>query len=222
MTKTKALAIVLLLVCLPLSAFGTVVFSNVKGKLQSINTGSGVGLTVGGRTASRLIGISGIPNFSFAHMNRGGSVSFSTGDLLTGSLAAGASFAAGGSFNVIATNGVEFHGTFTDATWSLNPGSGPGNWAFSFSGDLIGTLITPGLPDREVNAATIQLSGIRKTLVNPFHNTNFRKLPLAGGTTTTLAAVPEADTLSLLGIGFIAVALFPRMVRRKRFLSTRH
>ena len=37
MTKTN-LAVALLLVCLPLSAFGTVAFSNVKGKLESMNT----------------------------------------------------------------------------------------------------------------------------------------------------------------------------------------
>jgi hypothetical protein len=141
---------------------------------------------------------------------------------LTGTLAAGASFAAGGSFGVIATNGVQFHGTFTDATWSLNSGSGPKNWAFSFSGNVFGTLITPGLPDVEVNAATIQLSGIRKTLMNPFQKTNFRKLPLAGGTTTTIAAVPEADTLSLLGVGLVCgvVTLLPKVVKRRGHLTS--
>jgi hypothetical protein len=215
MSKKNTLAVALLLVCLPLSAFGTVVFSNVKGKLVSINTGTGIGITVGGSTASRLIAISGIPNFSFAHMNHGGSVSFSTADLSTGSLAAGASFAPGGSFDVIATNGVQFHGTFTDATWSLNSGSGPRNWAFSFSGNVFGTLVKPGLPDLEVNAATIQLSGIRRTLMNPFQNTNFRKLQLAGGTTTTIAAVPEAGTLTLLGIGLLSVSVLPKIVKRR-------
>src|SRR4029077_2658301 len=91
----------LLALALPLAAFaGNVDFSNNGGTL----TGSAAGLTLTGSTLTEVVGLNG----NGPVLGTLGTVSFSTGSMLSGSLATSAVFNSGGSFVITGngTNGV--------------------------------------------------------------------------------------------------------------------
>src|SRR6266481_6014447 len=118
----KRLALMALLaMALPLAAFAgsEVDFTNSGGTLS----GSSAGMTLSGST---LIAVSGLNGMGLVTGNNLGSLTFSTGALLSGDLQHGATFDAGGSFVITGNgsngipNGVLFNGTFSGpVTWTL-------------------------------------------------------------------------------------------------------
>jgi hypothetical protein len=215
MIKAKALAIAMVFLCMPLAAYATVEFDNAKGTLEEINGGTSIS-----SSNSVLTSITGLRHFNDAGANGIGAVTFTTGALTGGSLENGGIFAAGGVFNVTANNGVIFNGTFSAASWSLDPNSSAGNWLFTLSGTLSGIITIPGHGDMPISAATVQISAVSKNARNPFRSGGPGKINLGGGSTTTsIGAVPEVDTLSLLGIGLLGTAVFPKISRMTKLSS---
>ncbi len=204
MTYLKILAITVVIAGLSLTASANSVdYGNTGGTVAAINSGTAISLT-----SSMLTVVSGGICSPTCHGDLG-SVSFTTGALTTGLLAAGGTFGAGGSLTVMGNgmngvpNGVLFQGTFTSATWTVNPLPG-GNEVFSFTGTLKGTGAFSGMP-----AFTIQ--GSKIVHGNPFAMGGSGSVRWASGD-TTVGTVPEPGTLSLLGTGILGIAA---MLRKK-------
>jgi PEP-CTERM motif len=136
-----------------------------------------------------------------------GSVRFSTGALISGSIAGGGTFSStGSSFVVIGKGnygqpkGTIFTGSFVGPiTWSVVSNVGQ-NWTFQLTGEIQGTLYD----GRTVSGTTTQL----------FY-TNPAQLAKGIGHIrlgTTQLSVPEPGTLGLLGTGLLGIA---GMFRRK-------
>jgi hypothetical protein len=109
----KILLLAVLALALPMAVFAasSVGYTNSGGTLA----GSNSGLTL---TGSTLVGVNGFNGGGLITGNDLGSVSLSTGALMSGSLQTGGTFAAGGSFAITGNgsngipNGTLFSGTF--------------------------------------------------------------------------------------------------------------
>jgi len=190
----------LLLLMLPLAAFAdnSVDFGNVGGTLK----GTDAGLTL---TGSTLTSVKGLFGGGLVTGNLG-SVSFTTGALISGSLKMGGTFAAGGTFTIMGNGhngipkGVLFSGTFsTPVVWTLVT-LPDGTHSYTLTGTLSGTLI----PGYSTTGVTIQLT------INTGKGYFDGKVKLASGDTSIV--VPEPGTLGLLGTGLLGIA---GLVRRK-------
>jgi len=196
----RILLLALLTLALPLAAFANDVdFSNNGGTL----TGSSAGLTLTGSILTEVVGLNG----NGPVQGTLGTVSFTTGSLLSGSLATSAVFNGGGSFVITGNgtngvpNGVIFSGTFSSTvTWTYSSTLSDGSEVFDIAGNVSGP---------SGSGSTAQIYAV----VSPDGFTTVSGTIGSGNTIIAMATVPEPGTLGLLGIGLAALA---GVVRRKK------
>lgn len=129
-----------------------------------------------------------------------GTVSFTTGALLSGSLQMGGTFASGGTFTIAGNgtdglpDGVLFTGTFTTPiTWTMVTLAN-GTHNYTLTGTLAGTMAS----GYSTQGVTVQLT------INTGKGFFNGKTQVSSGDTNV--AVPEPGSLSLLGAGLLALA----------------
>jgi len=194
-----AFLLIVLALALPLTAFADgILLTNQNGSIAISNAGIS-------STGSQLRSFNGIvapPGHSL------GSVSFSTGALTSGSLATGGTFSStGSSFVVIGKGnygqpkGTIFSGSFVGPIiWTLTSAPGAKNLTFTLSGTIQGMLFD----GRMVSGTTVQnIYTINGQLTQGIGHIKVGSTPLS---------VPEPGTLSMFGVGLVALG---GMVRRK-------
>lgn len=203
--RKPAATLALFLLVLPIAAWAnSLSFQTTGGQITS----NGTMLTIYASTLSRMDGFQGIPITGNL-----GAASLTTGALLSGNLATGATFAAGGSFTITGdgTDGIPssaiFNGSFlSPVTWTAiwNPNAGPGHrgaWYYTLTGTIRGRLNDGRLMTGRISFATTDVSS----------GVQFSTFANLGNGSGELV-VPEPGTLALLATGLASVAM---LVRRR-------
>ena len=174
---------------LPMAAWANEIdFANSGGTLSGSNSGLSL-------TDSTLIAINGLNGSGLIIGTNLGGVYFTTGALTSGSLAGGATFAAGGSFTISGTNGVIFNGSFSSpVTWTL----------ITLANGMHEYTLQGAISGGGMNGATAQLT------LNTGKGFFSGSALIASGNTNVV--VPEPGTLGLLGSGLVSIA---GLVRRR-------
>ncbi len=207
----KIFLLAVLAVVLPTAVFATsaVDYANSGGTLS----GSNSGLSLSG---SVLTDVNGLNGGGLITGNDLGSVSFSTGALMSGSIQMGGVFAGGGSFTITGNgsngipNGTLFSGQFNGpATWTMTTLA---NGTHDYS--LLGTLSGPA--GSGLLGVTVDLT------INTGKGFFNGSAAISGGDTivsngVTKGVVPEPASLSLMGTGLLALAgVFHRKLKASR------
>jgi len=190
-----------LALALPMAAFASSVdFTNSSGTLS----GSNAGLTL---SDSELIVVNGLNGLGLVTGNLG-SVSFTTGQLMSGDLQNGGTFMAGGEFSIMGNgtggipNGAIFTGTFGGPVgWTLLTLAN-GTHNYTLSGTLTGIWYN----------GTIVLGAMVQLTINTGQGFFNGSTLISSGNTNIATTVPEPGTLGLLGTGLIGLG---GVVRRK-------
>ncbi len=195
----RVLVVALLALALPIAALaGTITLTNQRGTISISDSG----ITSKGSQLTSYNGIQAPPGHSL------GTVSYSTGALVSGSVAAGGIFSSAGStFDVVGKGnfgepkGQIFTGGFVgDIAWTLVTQQGQ-KLVYTLSGDLSGQLY---------NGVIVTGSTTQTITTHPGQlNQGIGHISLGNTTLTT----PEPGTLGLLGTGLLGIA---GMFRRKR------
>lgn len=194
---------VVIALLLPVAVFAnsSVDFTNSGGTLSGNNS-----LSLSG---SILTSVNGLNGGGLITGNLG-SLTLSTGALVSGSLAMGGTLAGGGSFTITGNgtngipNGVIFAGTFNGpVTWTLVTLS-DGTHSYTLTGVLAGSLL--GVP---TNGVAVQLTANTGT---GFFNGSVA----LGSGDTNIHVAPEPSTLSLFGAGILSLAGVLRQWRRRQ------
>jgi hypothetical protein len=195
----RVLVLALLALALPVAAFADgITLTNQFGTISM----SSSGISSKGSELTSFNGIQAPPGHSL------GTVSYSTGALLSGSVAAGGVFSSAGStFDVVGKGnygepkGAIFTGGFTgDIQWTLVSSVGQ-KLVYTLSGDLSGQLY---------NGVNVTGQTTQTITTHPGQlNQGIGHITLGTTTLTT----PEPGTLGLLGTGLLGIA---GMFRRKK------
>lgn len=198
MRRLVFMALLALVLPIAARADSSVDFGNTGGVLK----GTDAGLTLTGSTLTTVNGLFGGGLIT----GNLGTVEFTTGALISGSLKFGGTFAAGGTFTIMGNGnkgipkGVLFSGTFSSPVqWTMIT-LPDGTHNYTLTGTLSGTLI----PGFQTVGVTIQLT------INTGKGYFDGKVKLASGDTSIV--VPEPGTLGLLGTGLLGIA---GLVRRR-------
>lgn len=195
----RVLVLALLALALPMAAWATgIELINQHGSIAISNAGIA---SVGSQLHS-YNGIVADPGHTL------GSVSFSTGALLTGSVLTGGTFSDVGSSFVVTGKGTKvphkgtiFSGAFVGpVTWTLVSQVGQ-SLTYTLSGDIAGTLYNGHLVTGHTSQTIVSTNGQLRQGIGHIRVGN-----------TGVNGTPEPGTLGLLGTGLVAIG---GMLRRK-------
>jgi hypothetical protein len=195
----------LLALALPLAAYAdTIDFGNNGG---TITASSSSVLTLSGDVLGSITGL-GTGGCSVSAPC--GTITFTTGALMSGNLQSGGVFSPGGTITITGNgkdgvpNGVIFSGAFTgDTSWIESGQQVSGNWVYYLNGTISGTYYVNGKAIN-VTGATTQVA----IVTGPDGFTGSAQA-LSGD---TFFVTPEPGTLGLLGTGLVGLA---GIVRKK-------